>query len=814
MTIPKWLLPVIAIVAALAVGVAAVLVGMRFASTQVSATPGIQKSVPMIAPIAAGQKASSIVGSARISEPGTGDSGPVSPSQQALIDAVISSPDPGHTIDVITGGAPVDPGTPAGETPAPGATTDDPCSPADGSTPPSGCPLGVTGIVPITDPIPLSYVNAFPYPARTSHLFDATCGALPPVAGLVPVGIVSGAPIDATITFWPSSDPSTTRTVPYSTSAGDRLTFANAETTAHTPADLPQQTGCVFLRVDSSTAYTAQLTGSDSLMRPITPVTFLFNGAGTPVHPELEAHAVGGNLLFLSALHAPSERVEFHLVDANAPSPTCDSAVLPGVSAESSGNTTVTADDLNALGVVDGNTVRTTAAYFLPEGSAMLLCARWFPTVGHSWDLARATWQSLQFAQSPSILSPNLNLDSVTGPGLAGMTISVSSGAGTVCGSPVVWDPADPTRVSGRVMAASLCFPELYGGAHFDGSRFWSLALDPNLVVFISARTSHGTINVTRAIDAEARPCTGLCPLPAPAPFVIPITDDGSSSIHLTLSYTGGPENSVGRTTWSMGQVGGAAADATPPDFPQLDTEQAVTARIQTGTLVQPYPLAAVVTVPLTIDRPVDYRIQLVQDGSATACVRPSPYATAIVTGHLAVSATIDIPYMCLGTNYAANVTLTDAAGHRSVWGQTIGDPTHYWGGNSLVQTPTLTGTLHYQFRPRDGGRMDWANVLVANQHIDQISTDFAGYCRGDELYDSQGNVPNVHIGQVIGVDVNYGRSELPYNGAGFCTLASATNDEVVGSQAVTIDQLLASPDGVILTDPKWTLQINIALNR
>src|SRR4051794_16924368 len=122
MIIPKWLLPVIAIIAALAVGVAAALISARFASTEVAAHPGIQKNVPVIAPLAGGQKSSPVTGSALVSEPGTRTGDPVSPSQRALIDAVISSPDPGHTIDVITGAAPADSGTPAGEGPSTGGT--------------------------------------------------------------------------------------------------------------------------------------------------------------------------------------------------------------------------------------------------------------------------------------------------------------------------------------------------------------------------------------------------------------------------------------------------------------------------------------------------------------------------------------------------------------------------------------------------------------------------------------------------------------------------------------------------------------------
>ena len=285
----------------------------------------------MIAPLAGGQKSSPVIGSALVSEPGTGGTGdPVSPSQRALIDAVISSPDPGRTIDVITGGAPVDPGAPAGEAPSTGGTSDDPCSPADGSAPPSGCPTGITGIVPIDNPVPFSFVNPVPFPARTGHAFDATCGTLPPAPGIVPVGIVSGAPIDATLAFWPSANPSDRHTVVYSTSITDRAAFDRAEGTARTREQLPVQYGCPFLHVEAATAYTGQLTGFDSLMRPITPTTFLFNSSGSPVHPELEAHSVGGNLLFLSALHGPGERVEFHIVNADAAGITCDSAVLPG----------------------------------------------------------------------------------------------------------------------------------------------------------------------------------------------------------------------------------------------------------------------------------------------------------------------------------------------------------------------------------------------------------------------------------------------------------------------------------------------------
>jgi len=808
MTIPKWLLPVIAIVAALAVGVAAALVGARFASTQVSAHPGTQKSVPMIAPVAGGQKSSPIVGSTLISEPGTAGGDPISSSQRALIDAVISSPNPGHTIDVITGGAGADSGTPAGEAPSTGATSDDPCSPTDGSAPPSGCPSGITGIIPIDNPVPLSFVNPFPFPARIGHVFDATCGTTAPAAGIVPVGIASGAPVDATLAFWPTSNPSDRHTVDYSTSSADRAAFARAEGTARTPLQLPEQLGCPLLHVDPATAYTGLLTGFDSLMRPIPPTTFLFNSSGTPVHPELETHTIGGNLLFLSALHQPGERVEFHVINADTPSPTCDSQAIPGLTAVSVQDTTVSADDLNAANVDLGNTVRTTVAYLVLQGSNMMLCARWFPQVGHSWDRSRATWQSLQFAESPATLSPNLNLDSITGPGLTGVTVSVSSGAGTSCGNPVTWNPADPERVDSRQMPVSMCFPEIYGGAHADGSRFWDTGLDPNLVVSISGRTSHGTIDVTRAIAAGTPPCSGSCPAPAPAPFVIPIGDGGANA-HLTLSYTGGAINGHASSTWVLGGVDGTLPSNPAPDAPQLDTDQAVTAINQHG-VTSGITFAAIINVPITADRPVDYSIHLVQQGGFTTCVRPGGVLT--VTGHLNSASSISIPNMCLDTRYEVQLTLTDAAGHRSIWGQATGDPAHFWGDHSLVTTPTLTGTLHYDFKPRDGGRMDWAGVTIAGQAIPQISTDFGGFCRQDGLYESQGNVPNFRIGQVIDAEVRYAVSALPYGANGPCTLRSETTDEVRDDQATTIDQLLTSPDGVVLTDPKWTLKLNFLL--
>ena len=442
----------------------------------------------------------------------------------------------------------------------------------------------------------------------------------------------------------------------------------------------------------------------------------------------------------------------------------------------------------------------------------MLLCARWFPSVGHSWDRSRSTWQSVQFAQSPSVLLPKLELDSVNGSGLSRVVVTVSSGSGTACGSAVTWIPSESTRVDHRVMPVILCSPELYGGAHFDGSRFWDTGLDPNLVVHISAVTSHGTINVERAIATNAPSCSGSCPLPAPDPFVIPITGGGSASVHLTLSYQGGTESGHGAATWTLGAVGGTVPTDPVPDFPQLDTDQHVTARIQVGTFAQPYPLAAVVTVPIYADRPVDYRIDLQQNGSGTACVRPG--GSAVATGHLATFGSIDMPNLCLGTAYIANVTLTDAAGHRSVWGLVIGDPAHFWGNNALVTTPTLTGTLHYQFQPRDGGRMDWANVSVFGQRIDAISAAFNGFCRQDGLYDAQGNVPNFQIGQEVYAEIHFAVSRLPYAQNGACTVRSETTDEIRGDQVVTLDQLLASPDGVVMTDPKWTLKINFAVTR
>src|SRR3954471_20069096 len=126
MTIPKWLLPVIAIVAGLAVGVAATLVGMRFA-TPSAAVPLKTETVPILAPTGPSATdtgtdpyaVSGAVGSAQIVSPGQHGATLVDADSQRTIDGYNATGLVGPGSDFIE--PPAAPGGSASDTGAGGA---------------------------------------------------------------------------------------------------------------------------------------------------------------------------------------------------------------------------------------------------------------------------------------------------------------------------------------------------------------------------------------------------------------------------------------------------------------------------------------------------------------------------------------------------------------------------------------------------------------------------------------------------------------------------------------------------------------------
>lgn len=816
MTIPKWLVPVLSIVAALAVGVAATVIGMRFASTDVQTSASQTRTAPLYAPVADGQTDSAQVGTQTGTLPGT-DGSPISGSRQQLINDVLKSADPAQTIrDETTGTSSSGSGS-AAPTPATSpAPAGDDCSPSSGE-PPAGCPDGIHGAIFASHMIPPLWLNAAVRPATTGVSSSPRC-AQNTTPGMVTIGVASSLPADYTVTYWPTGDTADRDVARFSTDSGQVDVFNTyyASSTASGPS--PVEYSCKVLTVDASTGYTAQVTATDSIGRDALPVTLLFNGGGAPLHPELEAYTVGDNLLFASALHAPDETVEIKAVQRAAGAADCNGS-NSFADAGRTDDTTVTADYLNDHQLLPADTQRTNYAFVVPEGTDFLLCARWFPA-GHatSWERSTPLYESRMSMSSPDKLLPTVSLTAIhPASTTTSVVIKLNTLGGVECGADQTWTRSAGSN-GGLPVPTDLCGVSSYGGgrSNIDRSRFWDLGSDDAM---------HFEFDLSRAGATDFAhpdgyihlntPCVGECAIPADEHYHLSLMDGANSSddgsVDLLVHYTQGNHN--GAASWVIGSVQGLAPTYTSPVAPAFDTDAVVTpGPVIVGSL------SSTATLHITSDRAVTYSVDVyeIDDAQTGTCLRPG--AAYPVTGHLDTAGDVQLPNLCLGTDYAAEVTLTDAGGHRSIWGSRGTDPNGWWAPGSIFTTPSYHGTIRYDFRAYGyAGVISGIQVWLGSSLIVGPSGALNNSCRGDGLFNQQTPPASAALAQNIAVEVKY-TTQTRYVSS---TAGTTCSPYRLGDPMAVIDdwrdlqlnQLAGTYDGAVVSSPsgspqRWTLHL------
>lgn len=814
MIIPKWLLPVLSIVAALAVGVAATLIGMRFASTDVHTSASKTVTAPLYAPVVDGQKDSAQIGTHTGTLPGTNGS-PISGSRQQLINDVLHSSDPGETIRHETTGSSSD----GSATPAPAASpapAGDDCSPSSGE-PPAGCPDGIHGAIFASHMIPVPWMNALARPQATNANSSAPRCPVDATPGHVTIGVASNVPADFTVTYWPTGDTADREVATFSTDAA-QITAFNAYYAGSSTAGAPTEYSCKVLNVDATTGYTSQVTATDSIGRDTPVVTLLFNGGGAPLHPELEAHTVGDNLLFASALHASDETVEIKAVQRTTATADCNGGNSFSFYARAD-DATVTTDYLNDHQLLPADTHRATYAFLVDEGTDFILCARWFAAgTATSWQRTTPLYESRQSMSSPDVLEPTVLLASVNpAPGTGTVAISMNTSGGAICGPNYTW-----TRTAGSTggltLPIDLCSVGTFGGArsNSDLSRFWDLGTDDMVHYQFGVSSTNGLSGGTADGYIQLHvPCVGDCRVPADEPYHLSLLDGDTRAtdghINLVVHYRQGNHN--GAAAWVVGSVQGLSPTYVPPVAPAFDTD----ARVVPGPVIVGS-LSSTATLHITSDRPVTYSVDIYEaDGvGTTTCLRPG--ATYPITGHLAAPGDVYLPDLCLGTYYGVDVTLTDAQGHRSVWGSRGIDPNGWWPGGDVFFTPSYHGTLRYDFRANGpGGVIKYIDVSVAGATIVGPHGALNNTCRGDGLFNQQTPPASVALPEQVFVEVKY-TIESRY------TTSTATSDcqpyrtgdpyRVVDDLVpLQLTQLSGVPDGALISSApgshdSWTLHL------
>ena len=674
MTIPKWVLPALAIVAALAVGVAAVLIGMRFApTTDVEARPGVI-TVPVLSPIddvsgepgvatEGGTGVSDSVGEATVVAPGGGDPFALTEDDEAYLGALAASDDPGSEF----------PPLPA---PATDGAAGDPCAMPEAAA--SDCPSGVRAVV-LELPLP-------EFQVRAGSSAQSSCeGSFATSPTQIRFDISTNAP--ASIDIDVSQAGEATRTVQLETSDAERLRWQ---------ADFSENTAigswiftavcATFTDLVPDLPFALHIVATDDLGRVAT-FDRSFTTVSGRTRPPTEIYPVGNSLIWASVPHTASQRAQLTAYRSiDGAEPTCEQLDGGLVPVTALATREVDPAVLASHSYLPEFTLSTTQTFAVPEASTIIVCARLYPVSGAEVP----EWQSSRVFQSPDVSAPIATVDLVrlTQPMPAGsVTILGSTETGSACGSWTGPELDGLGTLSAR--GATLCdFGTLIGRHNADGS----------LVVTTRVQTDHGVAERGALLPVSLISCPGGCSTSPDRFFDLPISnavrptsicgsgpgcDDDPAGVvgylRVKVSWSGG--ESSGNTGWVRGAGSEGAYRAPSPELPtilNLD-DTFVLGTGSGGADTQGAHLT------LAVDRPVTFVAWLEGDCFAAGSTRE------LSGTELSASVRLDFEDICRGTSYAAHLALTDAAGVTSVWG-TEATEQRWW--NSRFTTEGTTYPL------------------------------------------------------------------------------------------------------------------------
>ncbi|MCU1417723.1 MAG: hypothetical protein JWP32_1897 [Schumannella sp.] len=757
MRIPRWLLPILSVVAAVAVGVAAVLIGMRFAPAPPASAfvPPDTETAQVLQPLPAaaadpqgeapagdgsGDGAgngsglgsglpgeSPVTGSTEVAVP-EGDPAGTDRELLRLIDLVGLSPD--LLAGLIHLGL--------------GNRDDDPCAPRDGTPAADGCPPGAPGTILLDGDIPPLWmtVDAWPQTHAASPVYlgpvrsPLTCDpASPRQDGTADLRIRVTDPGTWTVRYWPDDDPGAEQTAgPFTATA------AQADAWATQARDIDHGwyiiEHCVRLAgIEPGTAYTAVVEGADNLGRDPGGRTVQFHADGAPAHPGLALQPVGQNLLLISAPHAADETVDlraFLVADAAAtcaaaPSTLTDVAPLTRVD-----SVAVPEDERRHLNAPDDVTQKLLSSYRVPEGATLLVCGRWFPAGdAPAWESDQATFESSVVVQSPDRNLPGLEFTrfDARDDRATELDWSVATREGIVCAAGH-WSTGDevPTPLCDpRALQTGGAVGE--GGAAMDPERMADRGFSGDLVLRVDAALSTGeTSETTYELPAGAGSCVGVCTLPADDSFGV-ATIGGTMMVRRTWST--GLQN--GRDSWQLGTVQSQAVDFVQPDAPQIDP------RAEWTFATPGFRPDLRGSIALPVDRPVDWQLSATSDeatGVGMTCgADPHPLAASGRADDGTIR--ITIPDLCLGASYNLALRLEDDDGQVAVWN--ITDRSSWWRLGSQLQVPSLHATMRWRAEVFDSGENYLHAFAISYDGIDLPMTNDYADPRGPRCVRSDG---------------------------------------------------------------------------
>ncbi|MCY7298115.1 MAG: hypothetical protein LH616_02755 [Ilumatobacteraceae bacterium] len=710
MTIPRWLLPAFAILTAIAVGIAATLIGMQLRLEQ----PPTTQTVPVLEPVSIGDAppitdddpetldVSGASGEMEIVTPGTLEEGEVSPGTEERIDALDASDglDEATAREVVASKA---------ETADP--SVGDPCSPPDALTP-EGCPDGLrSAIFALTEPGPLRlFPRADPPIVLAGSGGLVACPAAPD--GSLSFGVSTTVPAQVTVRYWPVGDPAAEQSVSI-----DNLPEEVAAWDAVIVEDGGFREGyglfqhCTTLPdFAPSTRYESSIIAADIFDR-VEGMTYVFDSRGAPERPPMVVQPLGPSLVYVSVpvrTAGPLPWVRAWVVDRGDPADcsTWDGeSDLGRIATES--ELEVSAGYLADRNYISAYTRRVSSVFSVPEGSVIVVCARWYDREAPSWRTDVPIEQLSVIVTSPDTLVPVVRL--------TGLNLARAVGAGTVhifASSPFGYSCPDRLRLpqidedSGTILPVDdlLCAP----GSELTG---WESGSIGNIVVTSEITGRDGPVTTSRVLPLGRYNCTGVCVLPPTRSYELllptvtvgrglcgssfgsctpPTSEIALGTATITVMWEQGA--TTGASEWEVGESALVIPEDDVPDYPQLDVNNAVTATLD------PIGISAFLTVPIEVDRQSNYRVTVEGDCFIDGPPEPAIGETARSVGEFV--ANVRMNGMCSGQRYRVTVELTDAAGNRSIYGTHQPGPFSWYGASTTVPQGDLAfeGTIDIDY--------------------------------------------------------------------------------------------------------------------
>ncbi|WP_309708348.1 hypothetical protein [Pseudolysinimonas sp.] len=787
MTVPKWLIPVLAIVAAAGVAVAATLIGIRFAAPVVVEAAPEYEIVPVLAPIAEGDEPPAGSGDesevpAPTDEPGeASDVVPIVVSE-AVAEREVTIPADGGATDE-TDASLLRFLSLLGTWPDPifglinftdddRGDGDDPCAPRGGE-PAGDCPEGLRSTI-LSDTALRDFVaggQAFP-PTYDEYLVEGNpfggslwCDGLTPGDGEVPFGILATAPGAFTVRYWPTADPAAVERVDL-LSTTEQIADWEAEVADPEGFAIVQQ--CLTLGgIEPGTAYTAIISGRDIHDRASPPHTVRFHSGGEPVHPALQLSTVGSNLLLTSALRPDDGTVQIRAAlveDGTAPScdiPPSARTLIPLASVESP----QTPDQVNAVNAPPNFRTKLVQSYAVPEGATVVVCARWFPAGdAPEWERTQADYESSAIVQTADRVLPSVSLFDVArfDDAVDHIDIAVASREGSTCFG-ARWD-----RELDEVLPISICHSTMFGagGASGDSEHLWDRGFSGDLVLRLTTTLTSGEASETeylipaaddgcrgvctpperqwyRVALADVTQGTGLCGSSFGADCTPPSREVAAGTATFFVDWT--QELTNGRSSWHVTPTTDRPVDYVAPDTPQIQNDESWA--FSEPTVAVPWTSTS---LRVEVDRPVTYTLRFTGNGidagpsCADGSLMQNSGTSVVGPGGIQV---IDLRMsgLCLGAQYLVTLELVDEAGRATTW--SLDRDESWWGGTALVLAPALHATLSYRVDAQTFSRSHLDTFrLELNGSSLGIQEDRFGRCLEDGLIFSEGAVEDLRI--------------------------------------------------------------------